>query len=65
MKDAVCLAQHHSADTLRNAREFLGSPGLPNRGGEGGTSKVGHAQIVLAAQRIWEVVAGSTSQDHS
>ena len=40
MKGAACLGQHHSADTLRNDHGFPGSPGLPNRGGQGGTSKV-------------------------
>jgi hypothetical protein len=57
MKDAACLGRHHRADTLRSERGFPGSPGLPNRGGEDSTSKVGHAQIVLPAQRIWEVAA--------
>ena len=40
MKGAACLGQHHSADTLRNDHGFPGSPELPNRGSQGGTSKV-------------------------
>ena len=55
-KGVACLAQHHSADTLRSGRGFRCSPGLPNRGGRGGTSKVWPRAIVLTAQRVSEVV---------
>jgi hypothetical protein len=38
---AACLFQdHHSAGTLRSDQGFPGSPGLPNRASQGGTSKV-------------------------
>jgi hypothetical protein len=36
MKDAVSLAQHHSADTLCSAHGFSDSHGLPNRASQGG-----------------------------
>jgi hypothetical protein len=40
MKDAACLGQHCSIGTRRSAHGFPGSPGLPNRASEDGTSKV-------------------------
>jgi hypothetical protein len=39
MTDALCLAAHHSDETRRSARGFPGSPGLPNRASQDGTSK--------------------------
>jgi hypothetical protein len=40
MKDAVCLAQRHIADTLRSARGFPGSLDRPNRANLDGTPMV-------------------------
>ena len=37
---ALFLDKHYSADTLRNAHGFPGSPDHPNHASEGDTSKV-------------------------
>ena len=62
MKGVACLGQHHSADTLRSDHVFPGSPGLPNRGDQGGTSKVWPRANCAPAQRFWEVGSGRPSQ---
>jgi hypothetical protein len=55
MKDAVCLGKRYSADT----HGFRSSPDHPNRASEGGTSMVGHAQIVLSAHSGRNYVSSS------
>jgi hypothetical protein len=69
MKGAACLAQHHSADTLRSDYGSPCSPGFPNRANQDGTSRFGLAQIVLPAQTIWEAYPawrnGTTTPDEA
>jgi hypothetical protein len=59
MKGVACRGQRHSADTLRSERGCPGSPGLPNRANQDGTSKVWPRANSAPASRAWEVVAAA------